>query len=525
MIVKKRGFTMKKMLCSHKSVIIFILFFGLVLLQHQFLWLYHDDYGYASLSYAYNVEEVIGQNFSISQLFSFLIGHYNVWGGRILYFFIECVSLKIGLPFFRLLQSLVLTGIFYFIYKIVTKITKKEDWKIALASCLCYGLIEIMAFRDGLFWVSASVLYIFPLLPFFAFVYFYTFQKEKNSIWYTIMNALLLFAASFSQEQIGIMAVGYIILFTIYEWYQTKKINHKNLMMCIIGLVGFFILLLAPGNVARMHHSSTAGFYELSLLAKIRQNLPQIVFANFGTRTRIFSILFFIIVGYICMQNIRKNRGIQILNDISIISCLIILVFTLYQKDGYFYYITHIMSSNLWYYLSFGTACIQLLFIFYSLAIYFYDKSYPILILICASMMSQGSMIVAPGFASRSAFPFEFVMFLVFIYIFMDFMNQNKKFITPLCVLLAVSVISIFNYTMITVGYYQNNDYHQENDQILRTVSKEIQNGKEYGEIKLHKMKNDLYTGELPYFDGYDYITYWICEYYNLPNDVIITYE
>lgn len=51
------------------------------------MWLYHDDYGYVSLSYAYIVEGVNGHSFNIKQLLSFLIGHYNNWGGR--YYILE----------------------------------------------------------------------------------------------------------------------------------------------------------------------------------------------------------------------------------------------------------------------------------------------------------------------------------------------------------------------------------------------------------------------------------------------------
>ena len=37
-----------------KTILIFLVFFILLLLQIHFVWLYYDDYGYASLSYLYN---------------------------------------------------------------------------------------------------------------------------------------------------------------------------------------------------------------------------------------------------------------------------------------------------------------------------------------------------------------------------------------------------------------------------------------------------------------------------------------
>ena len=101
--------------------IIFLIFFLIVLIQHQFMYIYHDDYGYASLSYAYNVENVEGHDVNLEQIVEFLKGHYEVWGGRILTFFYEIILLTNGLWLYRLVQSIVITLIFFLIYKIVKK--------------------------------------------------------------------------------------------------------------------------------------------------------------------------------------------------------------------------------------------------------------------------------------------------------------------------------------------------------------------------------------------------------------------
>lgn len=46
---------MSKLIKNNKILTIFVIFFLFVLFQHHFMWLYHDDYGYASLSYVGNV--------------------------------------------------------------------------------------------------------------------------------------------------------------------------------------------------------------------------------------------------------------------------------------------------------------------------------------------------------------------------------------------------------------------------------------------------------------------------------------
>ena len=161
---------MLRLLKKNKVLLVFVIFFLLLYLQHQFMWLYHDDYGYASLSYSYVVDGVSGTNFTFKELIAFLIGHYRVWGGRILFFAIECLLLKVGLPLFRLVQALIITGTFYLIYILISNIYKKVDkFKLSIFVVSLYGVFQLAMYRDVIFWATASVLYIFPLFPFLLF--------------------------------------------------------------------------------------------------------------------------------------------------------------------------------------------------------------------------------------------------------------------------------------------------------------------------------------------------------------------
>ena len=63
---------MKKYLKKYGVLIIFIIFFFMVFIQHQFIYLHHDDYGYASLSYAYVVDSAKGHDLHIGEIMEFL---------------------------------------------------------------------------------------------------------------------------------------------------------------------------------------------------------------------------------------------------------------------------------------------------------------------------------------------------------------------------------------------------------------------------------------------------------------------
>ena len=62
---------MKKMIKNKKILIVFLCFFLFVLFQHHFMWLYHDDYGYASLSYVGDIysKSSVGYHTSLSNIF------------------------------------------------------------------------------------------------------------------------------------------------------------------------------------------------------------------------------------------------------------------------------------------------------------------------------------------------------------------------------------------------------------------------------------------------------------------------
>ncbi len=497
--------------------LIFFVFFLIVLFEHQYLWLAHDDYGYASLTYGYFVENVNGTNFTLSQLIEFLIGHYNNWGGRILYFFIECSILSKGITLFRIVQSVVITGIFYYVYKIVGKYTESKDYIAALLSVSVYGFIELEVVKYGIFWISASVLYVFPLLPFLMFIYYY--DSKNNRFLYNLFLGLLIFAASFSLEPISVAMLSYIIILTLYEFVSLKKINKNNMIMLIISFTGFFILVLCPGSGIRKLHPSSGDFYSLSLLGKILRNYPIILTGVFSKETKIFSSIFLTCSTYVSFKNYQRKKNL--LNVLSVFSSLIILVFTLCSNDVYFSIILSFFANSYLKLCLLLVCTIQLGLIAYSLSIYFIEKKqFTILWIIYCAILSQSSMILAPVFPIRTTIMFIVLIGIVIVDIVCSVaVNENKMIIVPLVIL------SLFNVLSITKGYRQNNEVNCTNNQILKQASIDLKNGKSVDKIVLYKMVDPMYANIQPYEKGFEYILTWMYEYYDIPDSIEIVYE
>lgn len=510
---------MKDFFKKYKIPIIFIFFFLLVFIEHQFMWIYHDDYGYASLSYAYNVKDVIGHNFNISQLFEFLIGHYNNWGGRVLYFAIECLILSKSLLLFRFVQSVVITLIFYYMYKILKKYIKIDDYILAILSISCYGFIEIMVVRSGIFWATASVLYLFPLLPLLMFIYYYDSSNKKIGL--NILMGVLIFLSTFSQEQISVAALSYIGIITIYEFITTKKISKKNILMLIIGLIGFLILMMSPGTKIRMNHPTSGDFYTLSIVGKIMRNYPILIANIFSHYSKIFIVLFLSSITYLCFINFKEKDNI--INRISFLSIMITLFITIFSNQTYFEIMYDLFSNKIIKILVLGIFTIQLLLMLYSIIIYFYEKKQYIFIWITIiAVLSQASMIMAPYYPLRSVIVFEILFDIIIVYCIVNFINKKQS---KVIIIISIVFISLFNLFTITRGYYRNNYVNKHNNEILINASKELKNGKKIEKIELDKISDFIYSGDQPYVGNNDYILTWVKEYYDLPEDIEITYK
>lgn len=528
---------MKKYLKKYGVLIIFIIFFFMVFIQHQFIYLHHDDYGYASLSYAYVVDSAKGHDLHIGEIMEFLKGHYDIWGGRVLYFFIEIILISNGVWLYRLFQSITITLIFYLIYKIIQKMTKDSINKLILAICTIslYGVFEINLLNHGIFWFSASVLYIIPMLPFLAFIYLYQDSKNKkyknrlSKIVVNIFYGILIFLSTFSQEQIGVAALGYVVILTIYNYIKSKKIDKKDIIMIMVAIIGFAILMLAPGNKVRQEDISSMDFYSKSFIERIILGIQNMILGNFSSDTKFFNILFYLSVAYISIKNIRinnKNKIKTIFYMISLLSIFIIIYTSIIKSEGYFKYLFGLKDSNTYRLLVTFIFIIQLLLMFFSTMWYLYEekKLKLINILICA-VLSIACMIVAPYFAVRSSIIFMVLCFIFILYSFIDMYTniENKKVF--ICAIIPIVILSFSNIIIITKGYYNNNLANKENSIILEDASKKISAGEKIEKITLKKMPNILYGAAQPYMAGSEYILYYIKEYYNLPMDIEIIYE
>ena len=144
--------------------------------------------------------------------------------------------------------------------------------------------------------------------------------------------------------------------------------------------------------------------------------------------------------------------------------------------------------------------------------------------LFIGGILSQACMVVTSYFPLRSAIIFQFICFIVLGTLFSKIFVKKSTLIKSI-VLYVFVFCMFFNYSKILIGYYSNNKVNKENDLSLRETSKNIKDGKNVDIIYLEKLPDVSYSSLMPYQEGFEYILFYIREYYDLPEGIKIIYN
>ena len=149
---------------NKKSIIVFVIFgiFGLCqFLQFSHVFLYFDDFGYASLSYV-NLTDHVGLATSFEDIFTFLVNHYFQWGGRVVCFFFLVILLQ-NVWLARLAVASMALGTVYALYLVLKDRYSNHTYLCLGIPMIVWGLISVQIMADSVYWFTAALIYLFPL--------------------------------------------------------------------------------------------------------------------------------------------------------------------------------------------------------------------------------------------------------------------------------------------------------------------------------------------------------------------------
>ncbi len=510
--------------------LVFVLFGAFLLQQYSYVYLSHDDYGYATLSYVYWEEGMWGQNFTTEQLVHYLTQHYNRWGGRVLSFAQSILLLKQGLDVTRGFHALTLCATFLMVFLFAQNGKKTKLMPVSALFCIALiGLIGKEVALSGFYWYIAAILYTVPVLYIFIGLWLMNIMllDNRKGVFLTVSKILMIpfatvimFFAGFSMEQTGIFAVVSAAALLCYSSFKRK--NPLTLIYgvppFISSLIGCHIMLMAKGNLSRKNGSED--YYSLPFskqILKSGENIAKTLFCQ----DNILILLLIAVVTVACALLIIKRRK----NILSIIWGIIASGLSAFSVScGAFNYNTGIIATVLWVYL----------FVFaITVSVWLLGNKTKqdgfIWVVFLGGLASQGSCLISPIFHPRCLVMFYFALFVVAVRLFNNLLayaeeNKNKKTMLKAVTVMAMVVIlgSVGTHQMYN-GFKENNRVQDYNDRLLKVTGVMYDKyGIETQTLNLMRLKDETYTGStMPY--GRDLIKDWMKIYYKLPKNLTYT--
>ncbi len=490
-------------------VFLFGIFFLFVYLQHQFVYLYFDDYGYASLCYG-NEQNYKGMQYSVVDVLRYLKWHYLEWGGRILYFFFGILSMKAGLGWIRLLQAVLILGMTVFSYWLIRDEGDSRGNIISvLALIFSYMSLTIETVYEGTYWFTASVLYVWPLCPMFAAVFCQRRYHENRDRRYLPAACILFFIAAFSYEQTALLVAVYVILYYGSMAIRNKRFGKENAFLLGAALLGSCLEILAPGNFARAANEMYGTFSSLSFAGKIKENLPKLLEINLGYSNRI-SVLFYLISGIFCAVLLLGRKRADTIYRCNLAAGIVLTVLAFSSR----------YVANRRYFC--GTLILWMIWYCVNMTVFLREKKEWLLFLFYAGLSSQGMLLVVPAVMPRCHIPMEFIMHVVTSYTIVEFLRAYKWNVAY-ALLGGIAVLALWNTFIITNGYYRNSEINRINDENLMRASAAGKAGQAPETVILYRLWDDRYASQMPY--NQKYTEFWMKNYYELPQETVFLWE
>lgn len=243
---------------STRSYCYLLLWFGFIVICAQLTPYFANDYRYLLIS---GTQELVT---SLSDIFVSQYHHYFEWGGRTVAHVIAQFLLFMGKPVSAVSQAVCYVLLILFVYYNAYGIqpTLKLRFKpLVLITILLF--LQLRAFGEVVFNIVSSANYLYTLVLVLIFLLPYRISMsrtvELNPVLLSILVFVLGILAGWSNESTAAaVATG----LGLYLMFNLKR--HKlRLWQCCgyLGfLIGFALLIFAPGNHARFNSMEEKGF-------------------------------------------------------------------------------------------------------------------------------------------------------------------------------------------------------------------------------------------------------------------------
>jgi hypothetical protein len=521
---------------------VFAVFFFLLFVQYNTVFFGHDDFGHASLSYAYTMPNVDGTSFTFHQLAQYVLYCVRNFGIGYLTIFINAAVFSCGITFTRIVASLLVMALFLLVYFLARP--KNGYQHPHLTACLTvflFGFFSHEAYRTGFYWYVALFGYLIPLVLFLAGLCLSS-RWGKFRIWKACVLALLTFPVIL-QENVCAFALVFLCCRAIFHIVASRvakkmarrpsaadseifdsaaterKIAQRRRTRWrwedIVQLAAMFVgLVLYFQSPMRQNLGIGEGGLFARMLLRYKEIL-QYIFGPYNT------LLFFLLSLFCVLLAVGLwKQGRKIMAVILSIVNVPLFVLMLVRLTGPF--------------TAFGNDAAVILFTIYAAVfvvsgtLFFWDRK----IFVCflwGAVVSFGPSLAASYIVPRMLFPFQIALCVLFVYMFSiqasSFETRKHVFPVFVGVFAVMAVLGAINTGMIHKGYLANVPIQSYNDSILKITHDRLANGEDIRQATQYQIiSQSRYTPDQSWFPENKFVQRMMWEYYDLPEDFVFEY-
>lgn len=256
---------LKKIKLSKKkqTIIILITIYLMMLVLNLLTPLIADDYSYSLGLDNTKIDSII-------DVLNYQWWHYFNWGGRTISHTIAQMFLLFPKIAFSIINPLLYIALIYLTYLHIVRNRDKKPIYLILIHLTLWFVLPV--FGQTCLWLIGSCNYLWTTVLILWFLWVYRQKNQKDSIARIVSLFLLGIIAGWTNEN---TAVGLIIVslgFLIVEKLDNKNKLPKYKWSGLLGnIVGFLVLILAPGNYVRADGIQDNTFIVIKIIKRIVQ--------------------------------------------------------------------------------------------------------------------------------------------------------------------------------------------------------------------------------------------------------------
>ena len=236
------------------TAVVLLSIFAVLFIMNSKTPLYKDDYSY---SYTFAVKENKFRITTVKELIDSQINHYKVMNGRIVPHTLAQAFLMLDKSIFNVINAAAFTLLVFLIYYLARGKSKSPAFLIAAFASL---FLLTPRFGESFLWLTGACNYLWGMLLILLYLVPVIRTDSVSPIFPRAAGLILLgFLCGLTGENTASALIAMTVLFIVYLWVKNKRFNLPMFFGLIGNIIGFLVMLLAPGQSVRLSNNGGLG--------------------------------------------------------------------------------------------------------------------------------------------------------------------------------------------------------------------------------------------------------------------------